>query len=245
MPRGQPDYGMYQVKEVGATLADMADLAVRLGSIVEYDRRGDVIFLDDYESPVPKFYKATVAAHSAELNSDYARSGAQCLRFLTDGGAADTAAARYWIAPLIKGKHGIKISLSFVDMYTHRSRYHIFTHIEDGSYWYYIGIRIIPKDRTIEYINSAGNWEIFETSFIFATQHAEEFHNIKFVFDLDNGIYQRLLIDTLTWDLSSLSCKKVESVATPFNQVTFEFKDLVGHVFNIYQDDFVYTINEP
>ncbi|GAH55625.1 unnamed protein product, partial [marine sediment metagenome] len=31
MPKGQPDFGMYAVKETVSSLADMGELAVRLG----------------------------------------------------------------------------------------------------------------------------------------------------------------------------------------------------------------------
>ena len=52
MPRGLPDYGMYQSVALAAGMADMGELAARLGSINVYDRRGWTFWQDDFEAPV-------------------------------------------------------------------------------------------------------------------------------------------------------------------------------------------------
>ena len=49
MPRGQADFGQYAVKEVSASISDMGEVAARLGSIDIYDKRGDVVFFDNFE----------------------------------------------------------------------------------------------------------------------------------------------------------------------------------------------------
>ncbi|GAH95398.1 unnamed protein product, partial [marine sediment metagenome] len=40
--RGQPDYAALAPKEIAASISDMGEVAARLGSIVTYDKRGDV-----------------------------------------------------------------------------------------------------------------------------------------------------------------------------------------------------------
>ncbi|GAI49683.1 unnamed protein product, partial [marine sediment metagenome] len=69
MSRGQPDYGSSAVKEVAGTLADMGELAARLSSIVEYDRRGDVVYLDDFEEPVLKWSPLAAGAGYIRLDN--------------------------------------------------------------------------------------------------------------------------------------------------------------------------------
>jgi len=48
MPHGTPDWGLKGPKSTVYGLDDMAELAVRLGSPVSYDRRGDVMFHEDF-----------------------------------------------------------------------------------------------------------------------------------------------------------------------------------------------------
>lgn len=52
MPRGMPDWGEYSPQEVVSKLLDNAELAARLGSPVLFDRRGTVIFMDDFNCGV-------------------------------------------------------------------------------------------------------------------------------------------------------------------------------------------------
>ncbi|MBA7692260.1 hypothetical protein ES703_100823 [subsurface metagenome] len=131
MPRGQPDFGQYQQKTVGATLADMGDLAVRLGSIVEYDRRGDIVLLDDFESPVLS-WATTLASPLAfmRLDSTNVKSGAQALQIRTDNIASDALYAYKALSTLGTLRLGAEISFSYL---TATTSVVVFIHHFDGT----------------------------------------------------------------------------------------------------------------
>jgi len=57
MPRGMPDWGQYSPQELIDKSLDMAELAARLGSPCLYDRRGTVIFYDDFNTGDGKWLK--------------------------------------------------------------------------------------------------------------------------------------------------------------------------------------------
>lgn len=245
MPRGQADFGAYSPKALGASLADMADLAVRLGSIVEYDRRGDIAYLDDYEGPVERFNKTGDAGCAAVLDSAYPYSGSQCVKLTTAGVDEDYYEIGYNIVPMVTGKHGCKIALNPVDMKTYDSKFWIYLIIWDGTHHHVAFIELNPHDKTIKYQNAAEVMTTFETNLQLEGMAGVLFHNIKVVIDLDTGKYVRLMMDTLSWDLSAYSYLKEAQVHVPYIAAGFALTDLEGHAHTIYMDNFVYTINEP
>uniref|UniRef100_A0A6M3LZR8 Uncharacterized protein n=1 Tax=viral metagenome TaxID=1070528 RepID=A0A6M3LZR8_9ZZZZ len=86
MSHGQPDFGAYAAKVTVGSLADMAELAARLGSIVTLDRRGDVIFFDDFEAPILNWTgKELGVGHEERLYPDKAFMGSQSV-YLDPGG---------------------------------------------------------------------------------------------------------------------------------------------------------------
>ena len=55
MARSGPDWGLRGGKATVFPLTDMAELAARLRSIDVYDRAGDVIALDDFQSGIDQW----------------------------------------------------------------------------------------------------------------------------------------------------------------------------------------------
>lgn len=245
MAHGLPDYGINVAKQITYNLADLADLAVRLGSIVEYDRRGDVIFLDDYESPLRRYREVASADCSARLDSTSSRSGAQCCYLRTNGVIDTSAGAQYYLAPMVLGRHGIKISAVLLDLHTSSSLFLIWFSIRSATHLCEGGITFNPWARTITYRDQDGNDPVFEPNFRPISANVWAYHNIKLVVDLDTGYYVRLLVDTLEWDMSTRRFTKTPGVFAPDHLVVFDLEDLAGIVKQTYIDDFVYTLNEP
>jgi len=52
MPRGHPDYGQAGPTSLIATVPDLGELAARLGSNNTWDRRGFILWYDDFEASV-------------------------------------------------------------------------------------------------------------------------------------------------------------------------------------------------
>lgn len=245
MPRGQPDFGAYAVKEYGATLADLADLAVRLGSIVEYDRRGDVSYLDDCEDPIIRFRDASSDDCAARKDTTVARSGGQSILLATDGTRNRYARADYYLSPMVVGKHGVKISFSPYELGDFDNVFRIIFAFNDGKYYYNGGVEIKLHDQTIAYLGTDLLYHIFVEDFTVSDAYQEIFHNAKLVFDIDTAKYIRLMLDVHEWDLSAYSFYKLSSEAVALALVQFQLMDLEGHAFTAWLDDFVYTINEP
>jgi len=245
MVHGAPDYGIYAPKTTITALEDLAEAVVRLGGVVTFDRAGDVIYLDDYEAPIEKFEDNSSILGSSVLDTTVAMSGAQSVLFTTGANDGDYASIRHILAPLGLGRQGIKVSASLYEMVDYDSNYEIKVTHYSGTHLSTFGVRIYPFSKKLEYINAAGNWTPFETALNFGTFLTSSWHHIKLVVDLDTSKYVKLLIDGLSWDMSTYSFRKTGNPATPYLQVNFEIYNYTDDVLTCWQDDFVYTINEP
>jgi len=245
MPRGQPDFGMYAAKEDVASLADMADLAVRLGSIVEYDRRGDVIYLDDFEAPAEKFRSTAISGGYVVLDGEVALSAAQSVKLVTAATKDNYQSIFIHLSPVALGKHGVKISASLYEMQNHDSHFIIWEDVEYGLLGYSAGIKINPYNKTLEYYDRDEGWVVFDDSFTVLGTTKRVFHNMKLVVDFTTGKYVRFMFDVFTWDLSEYNLDFYEPTPDYIYVANFELRTLENEVRTIWLDDFVYTINEP
>lgn len=244
MVHGAADYSIYAPKATVSVLADMAELAARLNSIVTYDRKGDVIFMDDYEAPLEKFGDQSSPGAEAKLDSEVAMSGAQSLKLTTPATDDTWAEVFYIIPPYRLGRHGIKVSISPYELDASVGFYQILGQYYDGANYHEFGLRINPQEAKVQVYTPTGYEDCITDLFI--DVDLETFwHNVKLTFNLDTGYYDTLLIDALSYDLSAYQYKKTESPVVTVFTLFFTLWAKADNILTCWQEDLVYTINEP
>lgn len=243
MPRGQPDFGGAAPLDVMGSVADIGELAARLGSIVTYDRRGLVSDLDDFESPTLKWRKYPVIGGGLiYLSSESMRSGNQAVKIVTLA-TADIycGLSRIVITPSTK-RVGIEASYSYID---------------SGSYFnigldYYDGVtehkgiaRVDPDYGDLYILDSTDNFVKIAT---LGALHSTYFFNcpMKLVVSFETDYYVRLLFLDREYDLSSYKLytdpQPVWYAITAFMYLQNKGVDAAK---NVHVDDFVFTHSEP
>lgn len=242
MVRGQADFGLYAPKVAGGTMADVGEAAARLGSIVTWDRRGNVELLDDFESPVKRWNWATAGtASSIILSSATMRSGSQSLKF-TVGVLANNVGYIIKNIPLLNPqKIGIEFSFCVLDEDT---RIEYMTYCYDGVTAKRIGLKITFHDDKLYYYDGAPDWVEFATWKDFFEQKYC-FHTVKIVGDLVNDRHVRLLVDNTEYDMSAIPLRTYASPQAPRIQLDLRVYARVNGTFVIHLDDFIVTSNEP
>lgn len=115
MPHGTPDWGHTGPKETTFGLDDLGELAARLGSLVTFDRRGDVLWLDDFEDGLAKVNIAVSGGGAyGALETAKSRSGAFDLRLVGGSSDAWTAQAVYILGYPALSSFGFEVSVAFV-----------------------------------------------------------------------------------------------------------------------------------
>jgi len=242
MARGTWDYGVYQTKRVGATLADMADLAVRMGSIVEYDRRGDIVSLDDFENTIIKWVGFIVGAGAIALDSTTAKSGSQSLKITTGVLGGNRTIIRKSLITLGTLKVGAEISLCSLqagcDFYL-AILYWDGTIGRRANIWYDHSLTTFFVEDTV-----AGNWTfVANVGAMRAGEHL--FYPMKLVADFTTNLYARFLFGGAEHPIDTIVIPPIVLAGAPYFRADIEVRNILAASEDAWVDDFIFTQNEP
>ncbi|KKL21016.1 hypothetical protein LCGC14_2449700, partial [marine sediment metagenome] len=196
MPRDLPDWGALSAQATVYEVTDMGEMAVRLGSIVSHDRRGDVIWFDDFESGLSKWAASVFGAGSVvDLSVEQARHGRFSARLV----AGSDDAKRCWIthrsAFAVLSRFGIEVSFNLA---TDIDLLQIYYYLYNGTQLTLAVIQWIDATDTLQYLDDAGNWVTFATG-VKIIQRDNLFHTGKLVVDAINNQYVRFLLNNVEY----------------------------------------------
>jgi len=240
--RGQPDFGIYAPKTTISGLADLGELAARLGSPVTFDRRGDVVWLDDFESGLSKWEEVGVGTdHAANINSVRARNGGFSCKLTTGKTSDKKSQITHQGAGLVVSKIGVEVSFTLDD---NLSSFGFRLTAYSGSRGYVGDICYLPASDELTYQNSEGIDTVFATGVLL---HADDelFHTIKAVFDLPNKKYNRVIVDQVTYDLSAYTMRNWSTGLAPRYLLYISGITTTDTNVSNYVDDVIVTQNEP
>lgn len=242
MPRGQPDYGLYQPQFAIAGLADLGEAVARLGSINVYDRRGFTVWQDDFEAPSLKWTPTQGGLGALPVLSTVASySGIQSV-FLDSVGLAGSGSRISRTFPLIRrGKIGIEFwvqGLSGANSYIELA-----LRVYDGASPNFAHIRYQTANRTVEIFTPLG-WQVIDTR---AYMQTTDFHflPIKLVIDMDADTYTRLLVGRSEYDIRAHQLVVMAPSTNEYIEVQFTANQIGVPSVWFYLDNFILTQNEP
>lgn len=242
MPHGQPDYGMYALASTIYRLADMGELAVRLGSIVTFDRRGDVVWMDDFESGLGKWDRGFVGS-GGFIRIDGACPKSGILSVAMQPPTAETAQAyidhrQPYTHP---GKLGLEVSWSIA--YDSGPVYVDWAVLSSTCYLRG-GIRYEPVADVLMVWDKDFNWVTIDDAPVVNTVF-RTYHTWKLVVDTDNKCYVRALLDDGKYDISGIPI--YDGGPTNESYMRVRLIEVGGSVAKnyAYWDDVIITQNEP
>lgn len=228
-PRG-PTYAM----------ADLGELAARLGSIVTFDRRGNVIWTDDFQSGVNKWWLEGASTSTFTWSSRTSNGNGFCGELATNAnlyGDADIYVSRPF--PVLS-KMGFEFSFC-LDQYL--LELYLDVTLYDGTN-YYNGV--------VKWINASdkcqcgGNdlsptIDLMESS---SSLHDFYWNTIKLVIDFTTKKYVRLIVNDVTYDLTSYSLTSSSSSYRMVN-VHISIMNNSTNITILYLGNMIITQNEP
>lgn len=242
MPRGQPDYGLYAVKEVTASISDMGEVAARLGSIVTYDKRGDVVDFDNFEGSIRRWGgDPPVGAFYARQDSTSVRSGSQAIRLHTSNVLNEAATIGKDLNVLVSQRLGHEISFSnlnnnctlmvYLALFGDPTRY-------EGE----VKIDNVPPTLSILtapliYTKIADIGSVIRTAMTFQT--------VKIVVDLATLRYVRLLFGNTEYDISAYGLSPSPAVQFPTISIGAWIENRAAIGGDCWLDDSIFTQAEP
>jgi len=201
MPHGGPDWGTEGPVSTIYSIQDLGELAARLGSIVTHDRRGNVIWMDDFESGIEQWSRAGHPGYSVTWDSEYAATGGFSCKMVTDNDEDDMVAINKYIGYPKLSKYGMEFSFSYMQNCKYFSLWFP-SWTREGLGW--PAIRWNASEEYFEYYDEDGNWQEI-TGLSYAPPHtAYKFQTIKLVADLIKREYVRLIVNSEVLDLSGI-----------------------------------------
>lgn len=247
---GLPDYAA--PKPVGSvpigpisTSTDVGELAARLGSPVTFDRSGNVIWYDDFEDNINKWYHAFLGGGgSIILSTDTARNGAKSCK-LTTGNLTDNWAfiTRFQPYPILSRLGG---EISFT-VNSDLQRIRFLLTLYNGTQAFYGEVCYVPSTGLLQFRDRNYDWRTFSNNInlypTVGTVYA--FHTMKMVVDYPNLRYTRCIVNNVTYDLSAFPLFVRDTVGSSHMTFSLEIVTNVDANRFIYADDAIITQNEP
>lgn len=242
MPRGAPDFGMYAVTEVIASMADSGELAARLGSPDVFDRRGNVVFIDSFGNDLIPYHKVEQGTGaSVSVVTDYSRTGAFSCKMVGGSDADSFARLQKWVSYPALTKWGFEIGFTYNEDVEH---YDFLIILVDGTDWYYMEIALVPADDALYYLDQAEARQPIATNLgLYSTHYL--FNFIKLVADLDSKKFVRVILNETEYPLDTISLRTGVAAAGHFLLARIEVVSPLLSNELAYIDEFIITQNEP
>ena len=242
MPRDLPDWGALSSQATVHEVTDLGELAARMGSIVTFDRRGDIVWMDDFECGLMKWIATAVGTGAAVAESTaYARNGATSVKLTGGSDSAGQAGIAHYNPIPVLGRVGVEISAYRA---TTINNLRISHSIADGAALLKPAIRWVQSGTTLQYRDSDGNWQTFSSAFSFTTR-ATEFHTFKLVTDIENRVYVRAIIDDTEYSLADIAIQAMVGAGSPEQLLAVDLYSRSSENDVGYVDDAIFTQNEP
>jgi len=242
MAHGTPDWGLTAGTITTYQLTDLAELAARLGSIVTFDRRGEVLFLDDFADGLVHWsWETDGAGASVDLSAARARIGRFSARLV--GGSDGWRYAEIFrsLSPHAPSNCGFEVAFNYDDDLTFIRLtlivYDGATRAEFGVIWY-------NTSKELLYTGFEGD-DVLLAAGIDLNRGPTPFHTAKLVTNVPNGEYIRFLLDNAEYSLAGIPGLSEASALAPDIELVVAVQSKPGVNGAAYIDAVIATQNEP
>lgn len=240
MVRGYPDWG--RIRKVGqvSSVADLGELAVRLGSINSFDRRGDVYWMDSFEDGVAGWIATSApGGGTAAQSTTYARHKGNSIKVTTPAAVGGVLGIQHWEALAFAGKTGWEIALMSEGELQY---FELLVDILDGSRNWRAYVRLDVVGQKWEYEDSGGSWQTIATGVVF-TEAETLFNLTKLVIDVTEHEFVRLLFNADEWLLAGIAMRDMGATSGVYTR--FQPRVTADEALDYYFDTAIITLNEP
>lgn len=243
MPRGAPDWYMYRRGLGQDAMDDLLEQAARLGSIVLHDRRGDIVYLEDFAAGFNRWDSAVATpASTVNLSALTARHGNISVELHADDAADEFAQLIGQFPYPDPTRLGLECAFTVDNHSDHISWVlRVYDNVDD----HYARAEYFPNTNLLRLLPAPPGWyNITTTLDLYADDH--HFHIFKMVIDLVTDMYVRLIIDDVEYDISAVPLNVAPDPATnPYQRVEIENYTNATDESDVYIDDVILTYNEP
>lgn len=241
MVHSLPDYTSKFKNTTVFSVVDNSELAARLASPNVYDRRGNVVFMDDFEGAVLQWETGGLGVGDVEdISVGNARNGSQSCILTAGAGVVGQAYIYKYLGILNPGKIGLETSFTVNSSTTYVS----------FQFWYYDGTEVhrgymtydLPNTRWF-YFNDAGGDTILANGVDLRTTNSP-WHTAKLVLDTNTDNYVRFIYNNTEIDMSNIGLYHTADASDSMVQIGITHYSNNAAIKSIYIDNVILTQNE-
>jgi len=237
-----PDYTSKWKNKTISSLVDNGELAARLGNIDTFDRRGNVIWMDDFEDNINKWAQTTLGTGAAvSLSTVKAHTGGSSCKLTTGDNTANSTFIYKQLAYPATGKMGLELavqhheSIKYID---------IVLHFYTGTRCYSAQLRYDVDDEDLEFRNLAGAFINLNATTV--PQSEETLFNVyKIVCDSALNKWVRIIVNDTEYDVSEYFMWDAADATAPYLLVSIAITPDINDNLDCYVDNVIVTQNEP
>lgn len=218
-----------------------AELASRLGSLMTYDRRGQLLFQTDFSRGLEWFrLEDNPNSWTYEIDSEHCQTGGFSLRVDSPEAADQLCSFGLYDYVAVSGKVGIEIAFSCSSAAT---KLELWIGVYDGTNYHIGALQYLVADGNLAYLNSS---YVFTLAKDGPTKSVSPDHweYLKLVIDTDNDLYERVLWNASAIDVSSNALYAGASSAEPRIYVTLIIRSITTPAVSWYIDRAILTVSE-
>lgn len=224
------------------TYIGASELAARLGSINTFERRGNVVFMDDFESSTLKWLVGGSGTGHTELRTNSSSCSKNHSMKLTTGNAATNAAYIqhiHYLPPL--KRIGVEIAMAF-DVAAPGQIWNE-TIIYDGSDYIHPIALFYPTSGSLKILDENNT---AQTIAIVSTKRNSILYNhFKVVYDINTKKYCRMFFNGIEYDISDYGIYSNSDVAAAHMYIQIIAYNASSGNHSAYIDNVILTQNEP
>jgi len=241
VPHGRPDwYNITPMIQVHAS-EDVNELAARLGSLDVFDRRGNVVYYNDFSHGAPDFDGPHgVGNADAYIATAGSLTNGVSLCLTCDGEDDNYVYVRFYVAVPVAPVFGFETGWTITGTW---DNFYVRISLEDGTQLHRVGLLTYKSDMDLYYYDSDGNWtKVADTYGWRENAYAQQYW--KLVASMDDDLHRRAL-----WNGSAVSMTDkavyTEAASYPGYVELFIYLEAnTGTAPKLYLDYVILTINE-
>jgi len=237
-----PDYTTkYKLAKIFGNV-DNAELAARLGACSTMDRRGNLIWYDDFEAAAAvKWDVAGDAGYTMAYSTDRAWMGNQSMKTVTHTDAADNVILEKSFCLPLERRIGIEFMFN---MTTGKPEISILILGYTGAFCFNAIVQYNHNTGKLYYLNSAGAY-VELTRHDSTTITNESWFFMKLVIDWDVKEYVRFIFCGTEYDLTGIPIRTWASILERHVDIFLYNTAVTAAASTVYFDNFILTQNEP
>lgn len=242
MAHGTPDWGLVGPKVTTYGLDDLGEHAVRLGSPVTFDRRGDVIWWTDFRHGLGDVVPfGTAGRQTILVTGEPTRQGAFCLDLYWPGGAAGYSGVRKYLPYPVASLLAIEATFR-VDHYNDYWRLELY--VQRGARQMQAGLRYDYANDLLEVQIGFGVWQPIASG-MNPAKLMLPLVTAKLVVDVSSDLYVRAIFNDTEYSIPTIGCYERGHVSARYADCRVIAQNVDEDEMHGYCDSIIITQNEP